>query len=221
MFVRDIFPKRKVELDILAHGVTRERLRRQVEARGGYHLLHWSGHGAVDCLELYGEDGGSDRLSGVELAKLFTQAGGYIPALVFLSACHSGDLGAITDWDDFRARVTGSNPLAAGEGRVRANARPLPEQLAAQPGYTGTAHRLLQSGTPAVIAMRYAVGDDYARGLAREFYRHLLTKPAAAVGLRLQHPRWLPAGIAQPNRSAGRFKPLQGKPCTLTLLMNA
>lgn len=43
-----------------------------------------------------------------------------------------------------------------------------------RPGYTGTAHALLQSGVPSVVAMRYAVGDDYARELAVEFYRALL-----------------------------------------------
>jgi len=43
-----------------------------------------------------------------------------------------------------------------------------------QPGYTGTAHALLQGGVPSVVAMRYAVGDEYARELVLEFYRALL-----------------------------------------------
>ena len=43
-----------------------------------------------------------------------------------------------------------------------------------RPGYTGTAHALLQGGVSSVVAMRYAVGDDYARELAVEFYRALL-----------------------------------------------
>src|SRR5436309_2517807 len=54
-----------------------------------------------------------------------------------------------------------------------------------QPGYTGTAHALLQGGVSSVVAMRYAVGDDYARDLGVEFYRALLghkqPKSAAAA----------------------------------------
>src|SRR5262249_28251857 len=44
----------------------------------------------------------------------------------------------------------------------------------ARPGYTGTAHALLEGGVSSVVAMRYSVGDDYARELAVEFYRGLL-----------------------------------------------
>lgn len=47
--------------------------------------------------------------------------------------------------------------------------------LKEQPGFAGTAHALLQGGVPSVIAMRYAVGDEYARELTIEFYRALLT----------------------------------------------
>jgi len=44
---------------------------------------------------------------------------------------------------------------------------------------------LLQGGVPSVVAMRYAVGDEYARELGLEFYRGLLAhdqpKNAAAA----------------------------------------
>lgn len=172
MFNREVFPKRRVELDVLAHGVTRDRLRAYIRERGGYHAVHWSGHGRVNRLELYGAGGGSDEVSGGGLVDLFVEAGGWIPRLFFLSACHSGDVGAVlADWEVFRARVADGEAATREGGAVE---RPLPEQLAEQPGYTGTAHQLLASGVPAVVAMRYAVGDDYARDLAREFYRRLL-----------------------------------------------
>jgi hypothetical protein len=56
-------------------------------------------------------------------------------------------------------------------------------EMEEQPGYTGTAHALLQGGVPSVIAMRYAVGDEYARELSVEFYRALLahTQPKNAA----------------------------------------
>ena len=74
----------------LAHGVTRERLESQVRENGGYHVVHWSGHGHLNLLELARPGGTSDHLSGDELLDLFTQAGGFLPRLFFLSACHAG-----------------------------------------------------------------------------------------------------------------------------------
>ena len=44
-------------------------------------------------------------------------------------------------------------------------------------GLAGSAHALLEGGVPSVVAMRYAVGDDYARLLALELYRALLAHP--------------------------------------------
>ena len=85
------------------------------------------------------------------------------------------------DWNDFLAIAQGKEPgtkqTPASETKDIA--------LNEQPGYTGTAHALLQGGVPSVVAMRYAVGDDYARELAVEFYRALLAhaqpKNAAAA----------------------------------------
>ena len=50
----------------------------------------------------------------------------------------------------------------------------LEEALETKPGYTGAALNLLQHCVPQVVAMRYEVGDDYARELAIRFYRRLL-----------------------------------------------
>jgi hypothetical protein len=68
--------------------------------------------------------------------------------------------------------------------------------LAEQPGYTGTAHTLLQGGVPTVVAMRFAVGDDYARELGLALYRALLAnarpKDAAAALTLARRARPLP-----------------------------
>ena len=103
-----------------------------------------------------------------------------------MSACHSGDILRVKDWNDFLAVAQGKE---LGTKNTPASETPGSESrdiaLDREPGYTGTAHALLQGGVPSVVAMRYAVGDDYARDLSVEFYRGLLAhaqpKTAAAA----------------------------------------
>ncbi len=182
MLKKEVYPNRRVVAHFLSHGVTRERLHAQIVENGGYHIVHWSGHGHLNLLELCRPGGRKDLLSGEELLDLFTSAGGFLPRLFFLSACHSGDILRISDWKDFMAVAQGRQPSTRATP-TDADTRKL--DLQDQPGYTGTAHALLQGGVPSVVAMRYAVGDDYARELAVEFYRALLahaqTKTAAAA----------------------------------------
>ncbi len=178
LFEQEIYPNRRVVAHFLTHGVTRERLKAQIRENGGYHVVHWSGHGHLNLLELAKAGGGSDRLSGQELLDL---CGGFIPRLFFLSACHSGDILRVKDWKDFLALAQGQEPGTKQAPDQATKDVPLNEE----PGYTGTAHVLLQGGVPSVVAMRYAVGDEYARELGLEFYRALLAhdqpKNAAAA----------------------------------------
>jgi hypothetical protein len=103
LFADRILPRRKVELDLLCHGVTRDRLKQAISARHGYHLVHWSGHGHHNALDLQGEPG--NRISGESLVELFTEAGGFIPRVFFLSACHSGALLQVKDWQSLQAAL--------------------------------------------------------------------------------------------------------------------
>ena len=167
LFEQEIYPKRRVVAHFLTHGVTRERLEAQIRENGGYHVVHWSGHGHLNLLELAKAGGGSDRLSGQELLGL---CGGFMPRLFFLSACHSGDILRVKDWKDFLALAQGQEPGTKQAPDPATKDIPLSEQ----PGYTGTAHALLQGGVPSVVAMRNAVGEEYARELGLEFYRALL-----------------------------------------------
>lgn len=190
LFEKEIYPHRRVVAHFLTHGVTRERLQDQIQENGGYHVVHWSGHGNMNLLELCRPGGAKDLLSGQELLDLFTkQAGGFLPRLFFLSACHSGDILSVKDWNDF---------LAVAQDAETKHKKPVAKEVEAkdldlkqQPGYTGTAHALLQGGVPTVVAMRYAVGDDYARELALEFYRALLAhaqpKNAAVALIQARH----------------------------------
>ncbi|MFN0172509.1 MAG: CHAT domain-containing protein [Bryobacteraceae bacterium] len=179
LFEKEIYPQRRVVADFLTHGVTRERLEAQIADRAGYHIVHWSGHGHMNLLELSKPGGAKDHLSGQELLDLFTDAGGFIPRLFFLSACHSGDILRVKDWNEFLAVAEGKEPGTKHTPAPETREIPLEEQ----PGYTGTAHALLQGGVPSVVAMRYAVGDEYARDLGVEFYRALLahTQPKNAA----------------------------------------
>jgi tetratricopeptide (TPR) repeat protein len=181
LFEREIYPQRRVVADFLTHGVTRQRLQAQIQENGGYHIVYWSGHGHLNRLELAKSGGTQDFLSGEVLLDLFIQAGGFIPRLFFLSACHSGDILRVKDWNDFLAVAQGKETGTKDTSVSATKDIPMDER----PGYTGTAHALLQGGVPSVVAMRYAVGDDYVRELAVEFYRALLAhaqpKSAAAA----------------------------------------
>ena len=194
LFDTEIYPQRRVVAHFLTHGITHERLQAQIQENGGYHIVHWSGHGHRNLLELAKPGGAKDHLSGEDLLDLFIKAGGFLPGLFFLSACHSGDILRVKDWNDFLAVAQGKEP---GTKDTPASETPASKTkdiaLDSEPGYTGTAHALLQGGVPSVVAMRYAVNDDYARDLAVELYRALLAR---------RDPR----GGGDPVDAPGRFR---------------
>lgn len=165
LFEKQIYPKRRVVAHFLGHGVTRGRLEELIRDVGGFHVVHWSGHGEPNLLELCQPGGKPDYLSGEELLKLFLDAGGYLPHLFMLSACHSGEVAKVTNWLEFLA-------VLRDEGLAIPADKDL--QLDKESGFVGTAHALLQGGVPAVVAMRFAVGDEYARELTKLFYERLL-----------------------------------------------
>ncbi len=182
LFHRRIYPQGRVRVDALIHGVTRRRLEQQIERAGGYHVVHWSGHGHVGRLALDEDPDGSGEpsLSGGELAEAFTNAGQALPHLVFLGACRSGDGAAGDDPDVFEATLAATRPRRERRRRQGA-AETLESQLRRRPGYTGVARALIAAGAGSVVAMRYEVGDEYARALALEFYARLLGQARATA----------------------------------------
>ena len=186
LFAEKILPHRNVEVDLLCHGVTRGRLKEAIRSRRGYHIVHWSGHGHHNALELQGEPG--NRITGESLVNLFEEAGGFIPQIFFLSACHSGAMLQAKDWQSLQAALEqveqqqgatgGAAPKASAEA---AEPKQLDDALENPTGYTGTALALLKTGVPQVVAMRYAVGDEYARQLAVAFYGRLLADRGAST----------------------------------------
>ena len=171
LFYDKILPKKRVEIDVLCHGVTRAALTEQIKSRRGYHIVHWSGHGHYNSLQLLGDDGKAGCLSGEDFVQLFGEAGGFIPQFVFLSACLSGTMVDIKQWSEFQALLLGQEEE---EEQKHGEAPVLPEILEQPEGYTGTALALLRCGVPQVLAMRYEVGDGDARRLAVQFYQRLL-----------------------------------------------
>ena len=181
LFFEEVLPERDVEVDVLCHGVTRARLREQVRARGGYHVVHWSGHGHVDALEIALDRTTRSRRRrgsspGKSCATSLREAGGFIPPVVFLWACHSGSLVNAKDWAALRAS------LEDPEGVTKEGTPAMEAILGAPPGLTGTALSLVRAGVKQVVAMRYEVGDTYARRLGKRFYKALLADRAAPRG---------------------------------------
>ena len=86
-------------------------------------------------------------------------AGGFIPQLFFLSACHSGSLISMRDWAQLQQAQGQVQAGAPSKDAAPVLARVLEPETSS--GYTGTALELLRAGVQQVIAMRYAVGDDY------------------------------------------------------------
>ncbi|HPM81431.1 MAG TPA: hypothetical protein PLF81_12065, partial [Candidatus Anammoximicrobium sp.] len=70
LFAREIYPQRRVVAHFLTHGVTRQRLEEQIRDHNGYHVVHWSGHGHLNRLELAKSGGKNDYISGQELLDL-------------------------------------------------------------------------------------------------------------------------------------------------------
>jgi len=159
LFYDKILPRHLVQIDSLCYGVTRATIAEQVRAAKGYHIVHWSGHGHHDSLVLSGEQ--DNQISGAGLVALFQQAGGFVPKLVFLSACHSGNFLTVAQQAEIK-KSTG--------------AKDLPASITTKQGYTSTALALLTAGVSQVVAMRYSVNDAYARQLAVLFYQHLLAE---------------------------------------------
>jgi tetratricopeptide (TPR) repeat protein len=105
-------------------------------------------------------------------------------------ACLSGTFVQARDWESLHRAVAETTPEAAGPEAATGEAAEadVPRAVADDPGYAGTALALLRAGVPQAIAMRYEVGDAYARDLARDFYQGLLADqapkaPAQALAL--------------------------------------
>ena len=169
LFKDKILPNRNVEVDVLCHGVTLRLLKDRILDSGGYHVIHWSGRGHHDCLEMLGDDGKRKLVCAQQLVSFIEGLKRFKPQLVFLSPCRSGALEDVDFLDTSRAR--GTARACTGDDRPTGGINDIVVGLE---GFTGMALALLACGVPQVVAMRYSVSDSYARELAWSFYKRLL-----------------------------------------------
>jgi hypothetical protein len=162
--VRDLTGARglAVELRVLQYGVTRERLATVLKEAEGWDVIHFSGHGMPGSLVLEKPDGSPDVVSSAELAALLRQAGSQLK-LVMLSACHSAaaSIEQTLGW------------LGITDAAVRRDAAATPStDPAAAPT---VARAVIDTFGCAVLAMRYAVEDEFATALGKSLYEALFT----------------------------------------------
>ena len=150
-----------IELRVLQYGVTRDSIRDLLQEGDGWDLLHFSGHGLPGSLVLEKPDGRPDLISGSEVADLLRQSGKRLK-LVVLSSCLSAaaSIEQTLSWlsiETAREEAAAAGELAGADGQA-------PEAV-----WT-VARALVGALDCAVVAMRYAVEDEFAMAYARNVY---------------------------------------------------
>jgi tetratricopeptide (TPR) repeat protein len=167
---------RAVDLRVLQYGVTRDSLKQVLEEGEGWDVIHFSGHGLPGALVLEKPDGATDRVSSTDLSAMLAQAGARVK-LVVLSACLSAAASI-----EQSLRWLGLDPASAP-------LRDMPAYGGA-PAAPTVAQALTQSLGCAVVAMRYAVEDEFASNFGRALYEQLFENGNAlpeAARLALSH----------------------------------
>ena len=149
-----------VDLRVLQYGVTRDSLKQVLEEAEGWDVIHFSGHGLPGALVLEKPDGTTDQVSSTDLAKMLEQAGARVK-LVVLSACLSA------------AASIEQSLRWLGVAPANAPSRDASASGSAQVAPT-VAQALTQSLGCAVVAMRYAVEDEFASNFGRALYEQLI-----------------------------------------------
>jgi hypothetical protein len=145
-----------IDLRVLQYGVTRERLRKVLVEGEGWDVIHFSGHGLPGSLVLELPNGNPDLVPAEELSGLLRQAATRLK-LVTLSACLSAaaSIEQTLAWLGIDAAVTSP----------RRDTRPATPEVAPT-----VARALVETLDCAVLAMRYAVEDEFAIVLAGSLY---------------------------------------------------
>jgi hypothetical protein len=152
----------RVELQVVQHGVTRERLKRIADSQDGWDVLHVSGHGAGGVFALEQDDGSLDLVPVGDLVELLRPVRRRVK-LAVVSACESA-----ADTTAETLRLIGLTEQAEA---VAAEAG---EQTATQ--IPGLARALVKDLDCAVLAMRYPVTDEFAIAFGDVFYEHLFSR---------------------------------------------
>jgi hypothetical protein len=148
---------RAIDLSVLQYDVNVDRLGEAIRQGDGWDIVHFSGHGLIDGLVLEGSGGGQDTVPTERLIDLLRDGRDQLKLLV-LSSCNSA---AAPPAEVLAARF---EDAADVEGPGAPPERTLPV-LAEE-----AARRL----DCAVLAMRYAVDDDFSIALGEHLYSALL-----------------------------------------------
>ena len=150
-----------IELRVLQYGVTRDSFRDVLQDGDGWDLLHFSGHGLPGSLVLEKPDGRLDPISGGEVADLLRQSGRRLK-LVVLSSCLSAaaSIEQTLSWLNIETARTD----AAAAGELAGAKDQVPEAAPT------VARALVGALDCAVVAMRYAVEDEFAMAYGRHVY---------------------------------------------------
>jgi tetratricopeptide (TPR) repeat protein len=207
-----------IELRVLQYGVTRVSLLEALEAGEGWDVIHFAGHGLPGSLVLESTEGRPDPIQSAEIAELLRLAGHRLK-LVVLSACHSAA-------SSIKQTLSWLGEPAAAHDNAAARTAPSTEGVEAFPT---VARAIANTLDCAVLAMRYAVEDEFAIALSSALYDNMfrqgqslpratqraLTKAlgdscSAAGALSLATPALFGAKAAElelvlPRRPAGRF----------------
>lgn len=152
-----------VELRELQYGATRTTLKDALREGPGWDVIHFSGHGHNGLLVLESDAGEADIVTSADLLPLLRLAQRRLKLLT-LSACHSGA--------NLRGKAALDLALQGMGNGAPGDATELP----------GLAQQLAGELDCAVLAMRYAVGDEFAVALALGLYRELLEHRQALPG---------------------------------------
>ena len=150
-----------IELRVLQYGVTRDTLRDVLREGEGWDLLHFSGHGLPGSLVLEKPDGRPDLISGSEVANLLRQSGKQLK-LVVLSSCLSAAASIEQTLSWLRIETARQDGATVGEPAAAQGQEPEAAPTVAR--------ALVQTLDCAVVAMRYAVEDEFAMLYARDVY---------------------------------------------------
>lgn len=141
-----------LHIDTLVYNTTHERLDEIMGMAGGYHIIHYTGHGDTNALILEDDQGQSKPLDGAGFAEKLSAL---TPWLVFLNACNTG-----------RIEEPGKDQP------------PDPEEIR----FKGVAQALqAKAQVPIVIGTRYPVEDDFSSRFASMFYNHFLVNKNSAA----------------------------------------
>jgi hypothetical protein len=172
----------------LQYGATRQTLQDALEDGEGWDIVHFSGHGLQGELVLEHDDGTLDRLPAADFLAML-QTASPPPQLVTLSACYSGaaSLNALRAERARieRAHLEDSSPHAGGRpgggSESDREAYPPPPDAAPQSAthFPSLAQQVAEGLDCAVLAMRYAVGDEFAVALLLGLFEKLLDKKRA------------------------------------------